>query len=162
MQIALTYLCVAQNLNLPLFLTIQCFFITGIRQEQAGSFAFPANRGIVRQHIEDMETEVFLPDFGDGQEQRPIGIWGQRHLRYIREHRIALYTELLTSGRLNAYLANLNEEAEAMLSRLVKELAEKEGVTEKLKAEDGMKWVQAMNNIRNRAAEVVYNDLIYN
>ena len=81
---------------------------------------------------------------------------------YIREHRIALYTELLTSGRLNAYLANLNEEAEAMLSRLVKQLAEKEGVTEKLKAEDGMKWTQAMNNIRNRAAEVVYNDLIYN
>ena len=121
-------------------------------------------KSIIHQSVggEDMETEVFLPDFGDGQEQRPIGIWGQRHLRYIREHRIALYTELLTSGRLNAYLANLNEEAEAMLSRLVKELAEKEGVTEKLKAEDGMKWVQAMNNIRNRAAEVIYSDLIYN
>lgn len=111
---------------------------------------------------EDMETEVMLPDFGDEQEQRHIGIWGQRHLRYIREHRIALYTELLTSGRLNDYLAELNEEAEAMLFRLVKELAEKEGVTEKLKAEDGMKWVKAMNNIRNRAAEVVYSDLIYN
>ena len=109
-----------------------------------------------------METEVMLPDFWDGQEQRTIGIWGQRHLRYIREHRIALYSELLTSGRLNAYLADLNEEAEAMLFRLVKELAEKEGVTEKLKAEDGMKWVQAMNNIRTRAAEVVDSDLIYN
>lgn len=121
-------------------------------------------KSIIHQTVggEDMETEVFLPDFGDGQEQRPIGIWGQRHLRYIREHRIALYTELLTSGRLNAYLADLNEEAEDMLSRLVKELAEKEGVTEKLKAKDGMKWVQAMNNIHNRAAEVVYNDLIYN
>lgn len=121
-------------------------------------------KSVIHQTVggKDMETEVFLPDFEDGQEQRPIGIWGQRHLRYIREHRIALYTELLTSGRLNAYLANLNEEAEAMLSRLVKQLAEKEGVTEKLKAEDGMKWVQAMNNIRNRAAEVVYNDLIYN
>ena len=121
-------------------------------------------KSVIHQTVggEDMETEVFLPDFGDGQEQRPIGIWGQRHLRYIREHRIALYSELLTSGRLNAYLADLNEEAEAMLSRLVKQLAEKEGVTEKLKAEDGMKWVQAMNNIRNRAAEVVYNDLIYN
>lgn len=121
-------------------------------------------KSVIHQTVggEDMETEVFLPDFGDGQEQRPIGIWGQRHLRYIREHRIALYTELLTSGRLNAYLAELNEEAETMHFRLVKELAEKEGVTEKLKAEDGMKWVQAMNNIRNRAAEVVYNDLIYN
>ena len=121
-------------------------------------------KSVIHQTVggEDMETEVILPDFGDGQKQRPIGIWGQRHLRYIREHRIALYTELLTSGRLNAYLADLNEEAEAMLFRLVKELAEKEGVTEKLKAEDGMKRVQAMNNIRNRAAEVVYNDLIYN
>lgn len=121
-------------------------------------------KSIIHQTVggEDMETEVLLPDFGNEQEQCPIGIWGQRHLRYIREHRLALYTELLTSGRLNAYLADLNEEAEAMLSQLVKELAEKEGVTEKLKAEDGMKWVQAMNNIRNRAAEVVYNDLIYN
>ena len=121
-------------------------------------------KSIIHQTVggEDIETEVMLPDFGDGQEQRPIGIWGQRHLRYIREHKIALYTELLTSGRLNAYLAELNEEAETMLFRLVKQFAEKEGVTEKLKAEDGMKWVQAMNNIRNRAAEVVCNDLIYN
>lgn len=121
-------------------------------------------KSVIHQTVgsEDMETEVMLPDFGDEQEQSPIGMWGQRHLRYIREHRIAFYTELLTSGRLNAYLANLNEEAEAMLFRLVKELAEKEGVTEALKAEDGMKWVQAMNNIHNRAAEVVYNDLIYN
>ena len=121
-------------------------------------------KSVIHQTVsgEDMETEVMLPDFGDEQEQRPIGILGQRHLRYIREHRIALYTELLTSGRLNAYLADLNKEAEAMLSRLVKEIAEKEGVTEKLKAEDGMKWVQAMNNIRNRAAEDIYNDLIYN
>ena len=121
-------------------------------------------KSVIHQTVggEDMETEVMLPDFWDGQEQRTIGIWGQRHLRYIREHRIALYSELLTSGRLNAYLADLYEEAEAMLFRLVKELAEKEGVTEKLKAEDGMKWVQAMNNIRNRAAEVVYSDLIYN
>ena len=121
-------------------------------------------KSVIHQSVggEDMETEVFLPDFGDGQEQRPIGIWGQRHLWYIKEYRKPLYMELLTSGRLNAYLVDLNEEAEAMLSRLVKQLAEKEGVTEKLKAEDGMEWVQAMNNIRNRAAEVVYNDLIYN
>lgn len=110
----------------------------------------------------EMETEVMLPDFGDGQEQRPIGIWGERHLRYIREHKKALYTELLTSGKLNDYLAELNEEAEDMLSQLVKQLAEKEGVTEALKAEDAMKWTQAMNNIRNRAEEVVYSDLIYN
>ena len=121
-------------------------------------------KSVIHQSVggEDMETEVFLPDLGDGQEQRPIGLWGQRHLRYIKEYRKPLYMELLTSGKLNTYLVELNEEAEAMLSRLVKQLAEKEGVTEKLKAKDGMKWVQAMNNIRNRAAEVVYNDLIYN
>lgn len=96
------------------------------------------------------------------EKEQPIGVWGQRHLRCLKEYRRATYITLLTSGRLNAYLADLNEEAEAMLSRLVKQLAKKECVTEKLKAEDGMRWVQAMNNIRNRAAEVVYNDLIYN
>lgn len=71
-----------------------------------------------------------LPDLGDGQEQRPIGLWGERHLRYIREHKKALYTELLTSGRLNDYLVEMNGEAEDMLPRLVKQLAKKEGVTE--------------------------------
>lgn len=121
-------------------------------------------KSIIHQTVDDveMDTEVLLPDFGDWQEQRPIGLWGQRHLRYIKEHRSVLYTELLFSGRLFDYLADLNEEAEAMLSRLVKQLAEKEGVTERLKAEDSMRWVQSMNNIRNRAEEVVYNDLIYN
>ena len=83
-------------------------------------------------------------------------------MRYIKEHRQVLYTELLFSGRLFDYLADLNEEAEEMLSRLVKQFAEKGGVTEKLKAEDSMMWVQSMNNIRNRAEEVVYSDLIYN
>ena len=119
---------------------------------------------VIHQSVdgEDMETEVMLPDFGDEQEQRPIGIWGQRHLQYIRENRKALYSELLASGRLNDYLAELNEEAESMNFRLITQLAEKEGVTETLKAADGMKWVQMMNNVRNRAAEVVYNDLIYN
>ena len=120
-------------------------------------------KSVIHQTVsgEDMETEVMLPDFGDEQEQRPIGILGQRHLRYIREHRIALYTELLTSGRLNAYLADLNKEAEAMLSRLVKEIAEKEGVTETLKAENQMLWVQKMNNLKNAAMEIVSNELIY-
>ena len=122
-------------------------------------------KSIIHQVVDgvEMDTEVLLPDFGDEQEeQRPIGLWGQRHLRYIKEYRNVLYTELLFSGRLFDYLADLNEEAEAMLSRLVKQLAEKEGVTEKLKAEDSMRWVQSMNNIRHRAEEVVYNDLIYN
>lgn len=96
------------------------------------------------------------------EEQRFIGVWGQRHLRYLKEYRKAVYLNLLTSGRLDSYLAVIDERAEDMFSRLVKELAEREGVTEALKAEDGLKWTQAMNNIRNRASEVVYSDLIYN
>ena len=94
-------------------------------------------------------------------EDRPIGIWGQRHLRYIRKHKVSLYAELLTTGKLNDYLADLNEQAEAMFSRLVKQLSEKEGVTEALKAENQMLWVQRMNNIRSAAMEIVANDLIY-
>ena len=109
----------------------------------------------------ELVGDYYLIAGEDEPEGKPIGIWGQRRLRYIREHKKILYSELLTSGRLNDYLAELDESAEAMFSRLVKELAEKEGVTEALKAQDQMAWVQAMNNIRNRAAEVVYNDLIY-
>ena len=95
------------------------------------------------------------------QEQEPIGIWGQRHLRYLKEHRRVRYANLLTIGKLNDYLADLNEQAEALFSRLVKQLSEKEGVTEALKAENQMLWVQRMNNIRSAAMEIVANDLIY-
>lgn len=95
------------------------------------------------------------------QEQEPIGIWGQRHLRYLKEHRRVRYANLLTTGKLNDYLADLNEQAEAMFSQLVKLLAEMEGVTEVLKAENQMLWVQKMNNLRNAAMEIVLNELIY-
>ena len=95
------------------------------------------------------------------QEQEPIGIWGQRHLRYLKEHRRVRYANLLTTGKLNDYLADLNEQAEAMFSQLVKLLAEMEGVTEVLKAENQMLWVQKMNNLRNAAMEIVSNELIY-
>ena len=95
------------------------------------------------------------------EERRPIGVWGQRHLRCLRQHRKALYTELQITGKLNSYLADLNEQAEAMFLELVKQIAVREGVTEQLKAQDQMQWVQRMNTIRNRATEVVYNDLIY-
>ena len=95
------------------------------------------------------------------EESRHIGIWGQRHLRYLKQHRKGLYSELLISGKLNDYLADLNEQAEEMFSRLVKQLAEKEGVTEALKAENQMLWVQKMNSICNTAMEIVSNDLIY-
>ena len=95
------------------------------------------------------------------QETKPAGIWGQRHLRYIKQHKRVFYANLLTSCKLNSYLADVEEQAENMFSRLVKDLAEKENVTEKLKAENQMLWVQKMNNIRNRATEVVNTDLIY-
>lgn len=90
-----------------------------------------------------------------------IGVWGQRHLRYLKQHRKGLYSELLISGKLNDYLADINEQAEEMFSRLVKQLAEKEGMTEALKAENQMLWVQKGNSIRSAAMEVVSNDLIY-
>ena len=94
-------------------------------------------------------------------EQRPIGVWGRRHLRYIREYRKGLYNSLIVSGKLTDYLAELNEQAEDMFFRLVKELAEKDGITEKLKAEDQMLWVQRMNAVRATATEIINHDLIY-
>ncbi len=100
---------------------------------------------------------ISLPE----EENEPIGVWGQRHLRYLKQHRKVLYTNLLTSGKLNSHLAELNKQAEDMFFRVVKHLAEKEGVTEKLKAENQMEWVGRMNNIRNRATEIVNADLIY-
>ena len=95
------------------------------------------------------------------EEQRPIGVWGQRHLRYLRQHRKALYTELQITGKLNDDPADLNEQAESMFLDLVKQMAEREGVTELLKAQDQMQWVQRMNSIRDWATEIVNNDLIY-
>jgi len=109
----------------------------------------------------ELVGDYYLIAGEDEPEGRSIGIWGQRHLRYIRKHKVGLYSELLTTGKLNDYLADLNEQAEAMFSRLVKQLSEKEGVTEVLKAENQMLWVQKMNSIRNTAMEVVSNDLIY-
>ena len=95
------------------------------------------------------------------QEEKPIGIWGQRHLRYIKQERKALYTELLTSGKLNSYLASVNVQAEKQMILLTKQMAEQEGVTEQLKAQDQMQWVQRMNNIRDRTTEIINHELIY-
>ena len=110
----------------------------------------------------ELQEDYYLPCLKlPKEESRHIGVWGQRHLRYLKQHRKVLYSELLISGKLNDYLADLNEQAEEMFSRLVKQLAEKEGLTEVLKAENQMLWVQKMNNIHNAAMEVVSNDLIY-
>lgn len=109
----------------------------------------------------ELVGDYYLIAGDDQPEERPIGVWGQRHLRYLKQHHTVVYAELLTSGKLNDYLACLNEQAEDMFSRLVQELAEKDGITEKLKAENQMLWVQQMNAVRQAAAEIVTNDLIY-
>ena len=95
------------------------------------------------------------------EEEQPIGLWGQRHLRYIKEHRKARYTSLQLSGKLNGYLADIDRQAEAMLSRLVEQIAQHQGVTEQLKASDQMAWVGRMNNIRTSAIEIVDKEIIY-
>ena len=101
--------------------------------------------------------DVCLPP----EEERPIGVYGQRRRVYLKKHHRILYYNLLTAGTLDGHLADIEEQAEAMFSRLVKQLSEKEGVTEALKAENQMLWVQRMNNIRSAAMEIVANDLIY-
>ncbi len=125
----------------------------------------------MKQHYIDEKTGIsytlqgnyYLPDlaFPTEKETKPIGIWGQRHKRYLKEHKRVTYANLLTSGELNSYLADIDEQAEDMFSRLVKQMAGREGVTEQLKATNQMVWVAQMNNIRNRAMEAVNRDLIY-
>ena len=109
------------------------------------------------------QGDYFLPCLSllAEKENKPIGAWGQRHLRYLKQHRKVLYTNLLTSGRLNSYLADINEQAEDMFIRLVEQMAEREGVTEQLKAENHMEWVRTMNNIRHRAMEIVNEEIIF-
>ena len=95
------------------------------------------------------------------EDERPIGVWGQRRLRYLKQHHKVLYYNLLTSGKLHSHLADVEEQAQDLFSRLVKEHAEKEGVTEQLKAADQMKWAQRMNSIRERVMETVYSDVVF-
>ncbi len=116
---------------------------TGLRYELVGDYCLIAG---------DDEPE---------EEQKPIGIWGQRHLRYLKNHRKILYANLLTSGKLNDYLADIDRQAKETFELLVKQVAAAEGVTEQLKATDQMAWVGRMNNIRNWATEIVNNELIF-
>ena len=94
-------------------------------------------------------------------ENKPIGVWGQRHLRYLKQHRRVLYTNLLTSGKLNSYLADIDEQAEDLFFRLVKQIAEREDITEQLKAENALEWVRRMNKIRACAREIVEREIIF-
>jgi len=110
----------------------------------------------------ELQGDYYIPCLKLPEEKRqPIGVWGQRHLRYIKQNRKVLYLNLLTSGKLNGYLADLDRQAEEMFFRLVKQMAERDGVIEKLKADNQMEWVGRMNNIRSRATEIVNKDLIY-
>ena len=109
-----------------------------------------------------LQGNYYLPDLAlPEQEDKPIGLWGQRHLKYIKQHRKILYINLLTSGKLNEHLADIDKQAEDMFFLLVKQMAEREGVTEQLKADNQMEWVAQMNNIHNRATEKVRAEIIY-
>ena len=111
----------------------------------------------------ELQGDYYIPclTLPTEKEYKPIGLWEQRHKRYLQEHKRTVYISLLTSDNLNSYLADINEQAENMLCRLVKKMATKENVTEQLKAENQMLWVQLMNNIHNRAMEVVNSEIIY-
>ena len=110
----------------------------------------------------ELQGDYYIPCLTlDEENTQPIGMWGRKHLRYIKEHRPVLHTTLLLSGKLNSYLAEIDNRATEMFDRLVKQLAEKEGITEQLKALDQMTWVQRMNNIRNAAEEIVNAEVIF-
>ena len=109
-----------------------------------------------------MQGDYCLPNLTlPAEEERPIGVWGQRRLRYLKQHHKVLYYNLLTSGKLNSHLADIEKQAQSLFSRLVKEYAEKEGVTEQLKATDQTAWVRRMNNIRERATEIVNAEVVF-
>lgn len=109
----------------------------------------------------ELVGDYYLIAGDDEPEQEPIGIWGQRHLRYLKEHHRVHYANLLTSGELNAYLADIDQQAEELFLRLVKQMADAEGITETLNASDQMEWVRQMNSIRNRAIEIANSELIF-
>jgi len=110
----------------------------------------------------ELQGDYYIPCLKLPEEkQQPIGIWGQRHLRHIKQNSKVLYLNLLTSGKLNGYLADIDKQAEDMLSRLVKQMAEREGVTEQLKADNQMEWVGRMNNIHSRAMKIINYEYIF-
>ena len=110
----------------------------------------------------ELQGDYYIPCLVlDEETTKPIGMWGRKYLRYIKEHRPVLHSTLLLSGELNSYLMEIDNRAEEMFDWLIKQLAEKEGITEQLKAQDQMAWVGAMNNIRNRAEKIVNTGIIF-
>ena len=121
-------------------------------------YKFDGNNGLWYE----LQGDYYLPCLKlPEEEQAYIGIWGQRHLRYLKEHRRVRYANLLTSGKLNGYLVDSDRQAEELFLRLVKQMAERKGVTEQLKAASSMEWVRKLNSIRNRAVEITSSELIY-
>lgn len=109
-----------------------------------------------------LQGNYYLPDLTlPPEEEKHIGVWGQRHLRYLKQHRRILYTNLLTSGRLNGYLADIDRQATELLFRLIEQMTEREGVTEKLKAEKPMKWAGKINTLREATVEIVNAEVIF-
>lgn len=124
----------------------------------------------MKKHITDEKTGIsytlqgdyYIPDIAlPEEEEKPIGVYGRRHLQYLKEHRRTLYTSLLMECKLNSYLADVNERAMEMRDRLIRQMAEAQGVTERLKEENQMEWVGKMNNIRACAEEVIAQEIIY-
>ena len=134
--------------------------IQGCRTEDMNmeKYKFDENNGLWYE----LQGDYYLPCLKlPEEEQAYIGIWGQRHLRYLKEHRRVRYANLLTSGKLNSYLVDIDRQAEEMFERLVRQMAEREGVTEQLKVANSMEWVRKMNSIRGRAVEITNSELIY-
>ena len=124
----------------------------------------------MEKHIKNEETGIsytlqgdyYIPDLTlPAEKEKPIGIYGQRHLRYLKEFRKVTHINLLTSGRLNDYLASIDEQAQDMFFRLVKEFADRQGITEELKADSPMESIGAMNNIRNAVGEIINKEIIF-
>lgn len=134
--------------------------IQGYRTEDMNmeKYKFDENNGLWYE----LQGDYYLPCLKlPEEEQAYIGIWGQRHLRYLKEHRRVRYANLLTSGKLNSYLVDIDRQDGEMFEQMVKQMAEREGVTEQLKAANSMEWVRKLNSIRNRAVEIKSSELIY-
>ena len=129
-----------------------------IREEKSDKYIYDENNGLWYE----LQGEYYLPCLSlPPEEEKPIGIWGQRHKRYLKEHRKATYTTLLTSGKLNTYLSSINEQAQERFERLIDGMKQAQGITEQLKAENALEWVRRMNNIRACAMEIVNKEIIF-
>jgi hypothetical protein len=147
------------HIPFPLFLLLQWLQKgTGGEVIRMESFVTDERAGLKYELVGDY---YLIAGDDEPEEDQPIGVWGQRHLCYLKEHRRVRYTTLLTGGELNAYLADIDRRAEELFLRLVKQMADADGISETLKANDQMEWVGRMNNVRSRAFEIVEVDIIY-